>query len=278
MEDFESQGRSAASDAKLRDGKTPSKENVIHLPAPIDPKLRVGFSILNLTGQPVRYLQHYADGRRVVQYLNDGERGLLNFVATQSLLRNKATVEEPFDVQQPLGRDIDGRKTRTGGNNVTLQVSGYRWLVRVQVDELGTRFEELCPILGRTQRKTDNQSKGFLKLMVEVTPYCGGRMLTLRSVFLLRNNTSHTLLIKSRRDGDDTRSTGDHDSFNLAAGADLHIPLAMLHTNFSKSEGKSLGALYIKPFDSKPINDDLPSKVRFNFFAKPLARFANFMG
>ncbi len=236
-----------------------TKRSLLHLPSSIDPKLRVGFSILNLTGQPVRYLQDYGDGKRVIQYINDGERGLLNFVATQSVLKNSRPVEESFDVQQESAREFDDTRNRkTGGNHVTLQVSGFQWLVKVQVDELGVQCKSLNPILGRTnptQNFTEDMKK-YLKLVVEVTPYCGGRMLTLRSAFSIRNNSNHALKIKAKRFGDDKGSDANS-YFILKAGTDLHLPLTFLHKNFVVSGGKSLGSLFVKPIDAGPIVEEL---------------------
>lgn len=234
-------------------------KGLVHLPSSIDPKLRVGFSILNLTGQPVRYLQHYGDGRNVIQYINDGERGLLNFVATQSLLKNNKPVEESFDVQQEAGGEIENTHQRkSSGNHVTLQVAGFQWLARVQVDELGAQCKALRPILGRmtpVQNLTEDMKK-YLNLIVEVAPYCGGRMLTLRSVFSLRNNTNHSLKIKAKRFGDDNASDANS-YFVLKAGDDLNLPLALLHKNFGISGGKSLGSLFVKPIDAMPIIEEL---------------------
>jgi hypothetical protein len=248
------------------------------LTSSIDAKLRVGFSILNLTGQPVRYLQQYVDGRNVIQYINDTERGLLNFVATQSHLKNNKPVEEPFDVQQEVypDQDIqkkDNKNRKPSGNYVTLQVSGFQWLVKVQVDELGIQSQTLHPILGRVNpaNKSDEEKKKFLKLIVEVTPYCGGRMLTLRSVFSLRNNTNHALKIKANR-GADEKISDSSSHFILDASADLHLPLTLLHTHFALSGGKSLGTLFVKPIDVTPILEELGANltIECDYSDKPI--------
>jgi hypothetical protein len=114
-------------------------QHLDHVPSnPLSSTFRVGFSIQNLTGQPVRYLQQvrlesykirlficlfimipypnlvfspsythtnlyffsktcmvylttasqWEGGRRTVQYINNMERGLLNFVASKTLIRN----------------------------------------------------------------------------------------------------------------------------------------------------------------------------------------------
>jgi hypothetical protein len=45
-------------------------------------------------------LQTYEDGKKTVQYLNSGERGILNFLASTTTIRNNQIVEEAFEVQQ----------------------------------------------------------------------------------------------------------------------------------------------------------------------------------
>ena len=65
------------------------------------------------TGQSLRYLQTLEDGRKTVQYLNHHERGILNFLASTTIIRNNEIVEEAFDIQQDhlyaLNRDESKR-------------------------------------------------------------------------------------------------------------------------------------------------------------------------
>lgn len=229
----------------------------------LDPKVRVGFSILNLTGQPVRYLQRWEGGKRSVQYINHGERGLLNFVASQTLIRNSKVVEETFGLQLDRNCGRDSNQRRIVGNKVALQVSGYRWLHSVQADELGVHFEDLFPVLGRVRasRAFGDLKKiaNTLKLMVEVIPYCGGRMLRLRSAFTIRNNTKHRISILAKNDGADlidSHQPLQDIPFELEAGEDLYLPLALLHQNVISSRGTSLGLLYIKPTHVQPIEEE----------------------
>ncbi|RYH23328.1 hypothetical protein EON65_18000 [archaeon] len=243
-------------------------DKVEHIPSfPLLPSQRVGFSILNLTGQSIRYLQQWEGGKKTVQYLNNSERGLLNIVAAQSLIRNGRIVEETFEVQQEhvlTARSKTHKKTV--GNRVALQVLGYRWLHAVQADELGVQYEELFPILGRVDAtrvyKSDNIARS-LQLMVEVLPYCGGRMLRLRSVFSVKNCTKHSLNILARKG---SKSGGAHEvydmetsevPFTLASEEELYVPIALLYQSLLASQGKSLGLLYLKPADLKPIEEEL---------------------
>lgn len=271
-------------DGKDFNGQVAEHNNtVIHIPSfPIDHTFRVGFSILNLTGQPVRYLQQWSNGKKTVQYLNDNERGLLNFVAAQTLIRNGTIVEETFDVQQDhASHDSRERnKKKLVGNHVALQVCGYRWLHSVQADELGTRFEDLAPVLGRVNPSLigdEDIISRLLKLMVEVVPYCGGRMLRLHSVFTVRNNTSHKIHILAKEPEAVDEGSNDYMSanntnyqhanrnkeipFELDAGEDLHIPIALLHRSIIASRGASLGSLFVKPTELTPIEEELESRL-----------------
>jgi hypothetical protein len=273
-----------------------------HIPSsPIGMDFRVGFSIQNLTGQPVRYLQEWEGSRRTVQYLNHNERGLLNFVASKSVIRNNIAIEETFDVQlehntlrgncYSASSNINSnssRKTRRG-NSVALQISGYKWLSSIQADVLGVNYQELDTVVGKIKPsfvcknwRIDNA----LKLMVEVVPFCGGRMLKLSSVFKIKNNTKHKLKIlakegfsssflstsasASNRGNYMTYSTstaaaggivevGDEKDipFYLDAGDLFHIPIPLLRRSALSSQGKSLGYLYLQPYDISPIEEEL---------------------
>ena len=57
-----------------------------HFSKPLPPEARTPFSILNLSGQRLRYYQPYLGGRvDSVQYLRHGERGVLSFGATMTV-------------------------------------------------------------------------------------------------------------------------------------------------------------------------------------------------
>lgn len=245
-----------------------------HVPSnPLSDTFRVGFSIQNLTGQPVRYLQQWEGGRRTVQYINNNERGLLNFVASKTLIRNNQVIEETFDVQLERNGDAMGSRNRRKavGNRVALQVSGYRWLHAVQADELGVHYEELYSVLGRihaSQVYKNWKIVNSLKLMVEVMPYCGGRMLRLRSVFTIKNNTRHRLKILAKEGassaqpsyGESQKAEDEDVPFLLDSGENFYVPLALLRRSVLASGGKSLGYLYLCPADLGPIEEELMSR------------------
>lgn len=256
-------------------------DRIDHIPSiSLQPSLRVGFSVLNLTGQPIRYLQQWEGGKRTVQYLNTGERGLLNIVAAQTLIRNGRVVEETFEVQQEQLATVRSRShKKMVGNRVALQVAGYRWLHSVQADELGVQFEELFPILGRvdaTRVFKEERIAYSLKLMVEVLPFCGGRMLRLRSVFSVKNNTKHRLQILAKKGarewafGNDESSVADPNDDNeeapslLNADEEMYLPIALLYQSIIASQGHSLGVLFLKPADLRPIEEELESRLELS--------------
>ena len=250
---------------------TSAQRRLDHVPSnPLGSNFRVGFSIQNLTGQPVRYLQQWEGGRRTVQYINNNERGLLNFVASKTLIRNNQVIEETFDVQMEKTGDNAGTRNRRKavGNRVALQVSGYRWLHAVQADELGVHYEELYSVLGRlhvSQVYKNWKIVNSLKLMVEVMPYCGGRMLRLRSVFTIKNNTRHRLKILAKEGAsaqvgtyaEATKNEEEDAPFLLDSGENFYVPLALLRRSVLASAGKSLGYLYLCPADLAPIEEEL---------------------
>lgn len=249
-------------------GNDVTSYELLHVPSnPLDSTFRVGFSIENLTGQPVRYLQQWEGDKRTVQYLNNDERGLLNFVASKTHIRNGQVVEETFDVQlERNSEELRARNRRKAvGNRVALQVAGYRWLHAVQADELGVRYEELYSVLGRvqaTQLYRNPAVANTLKLMVEVLPYCGGRMLRLRSVFTIKNNTRHALKILAREGTATAGATSDEQDvpFHLESGCKFFVPLALLRRSVLQSRGNSLGSLFLRPADIGPIEEELAAR------------------
>ncbi len=254
---------------------------------------RVGFSILNLTGQSVRYLQAGGGGRLLLQYIAHGQRGALNFVPSTTLIRNNQIMEEEFNVQRVkvskagAGSNSPGatRVLRTG-HQVALQVSGYKWLQQVQADTLGLRCEPVEPVIGRVKLSAafmeDNERNRRIlnatMLVMDVRPHNGGRLLTLKSTFRIQNNTTHPLHVltlsgeKQKLNAGKAstsygqKSTMDSASgeqvFLLESGESFNIPLSFLHQSALLSNAKSLGNVYIKPSDITPVKNELLGKIK----------------
>lgn len=120
---------------------------------PLPPEARPPFSLLNLTGQRMRYYQPFLHNRtESVTYLRHGERGVLSFGATMTLLRNLTPVEVPFSVTHDICKPGDetgatetGEAGEEGGEaGVDREGDGEgglqrAWTVSVQVRYISAR-------------------------------------------------------------------------------------------------------------------------------------------
>jgi hypothetical protein len=200
-----------------------------------------------------------------VQYLRDGERGLLNFIASKTIIRDNEVIEESFtsqaqgDSQSPLNRQV--------GHQVALQVTGFQWLEGVQADSLGVHFEDLEAVVGRMNLpRAFSKSKligNSLKLVAEVKPHNGGRLLQLSSVFVVKNSTLHTIHIATSTSPDSSQPF-NATPFALDPGETFNVPLGLLlqsvfHSKVNVSTGcpRWLGFLWLVPSNKQIIVDDL---------------------
>lgn len=253
--------------SEITNFKHPTSKIEHVLTQPLDLSARVGFSILNLTGQPMRYLQVWEDGtKRTIQYLNNGERGLLNFIASVTKLRNNHVVEESFS-EQALRRTASARSNteRNVGHHVSLQISGYKWLRHVQADTLGVKFENISAVLGLVDLKRvyhDWKIQHALKLVAEVKSINGGRMLQLNSVFNIKNCTSHTIKILAHSLNNINPDVIQDVPFIVQPGESFYLPIALLHQSVLQTNAKSLGYLWLAPADMVPIIEELGSSAQ----------------
>lgn len=236
-------------------------DHVSTVPLPL--KTRVGFSILNLTGYPVRYLQLWDNGNlRTIQYLESGERGLLNFIASKTLIRDNDVIEVQFDVQQQNILNSKYNK-KSIGHYVSFQIAGFKWLWHIQADTLGTRFEDIEPVIGMLDlRKTyanNIEVQQTTKLVTEVRQHNGGRILQLNSVFLIKNLTFHNLHLLTHEDSKVSiaKDYNNNNPFILPAGESFYVPIALLYRSILKSNASSFGYIWLKPSDKQPIIDEL---------------------
>lgn len=270
-------------------------QSVSHIKSsPLDPAFRVGFSVYNLTGQGIRYLQLWDGGRITIQYLNDKERGLLNFISSLSSIRNGTLVEVPFDVQlEKGGRKQFRNRKKAVGNRVALQVSGFDWLRSVQADELGIQFYDVTPVLGRRfeLQSDDNDTilLNALKMVAEVVPYRGGRMLRLRSVFSIKNNTEHSLNIKIQDDSVDSVGVEvELNEFRLESKGTYFVPLSLLYRSIRANDASGhsdlLGSINIRPADLPPIINGLQKSsvdsqpLSVDYSTDPINLYQNIVG
>lgn len=242
--------------------------------------VRVGFSMLNVTGNPLRYLQSWGDDssqrgqeqacdkeqKQTVEYLQHNEKGLLNFIASNTVIRNNQVVEESFSDQSRSNRaapsSSGGRSKLLGmGHRVTLQIAGYKWTSSVQADTLGIKFIDLDSVMGTLNAiklyERSWQIKNALKLVCEVRPHNGGRILQLSSAFVLKNSTNHSIKLSCDKRGDVDPASLSDSPFLLPAGESFHVPFSLLTQSVLGTNAKSLGFIWLSPQDTEPIQDEL---------------------
>jgi hypothetical protein len=232
-------------------------DHILTMPLPLDS--RVGFSVLNLTGYPIRFLQFWENGNiRTLQYLDSGQRGLLNFIASKTLMRDNDVIEVQFDAQRQMSK-LNNRKAAIG-HYVSLQVAGYKWLRNIQADTLGIKFEDIHPVLGlmdlRKAYPNNVEIQQTVKLVTEVRQQNGGRVLQLNSVFILKNSTFHALQLLTNESSNINIAQEDF-PFVVPAGEAFYVPLALLYRSIVKSKANSLGYIWLKPLNAQPIVDEL---------------------
>jgi len=249
--------------------------NIVHeIPKPLKTEDRVAFSMRNLTGQRIRIHQqsNFSSNSSkpvVVTYLNQGESTGLTFAATISVVKNMRVVEVPYP-----GFEVSKCKTsqKQGSLNhaIDLQVPGCRWIQDVRVDSFGRKFQNLTPRSAQVSAKIlkDWRLRNAMTLLTEVGPDNGGRLLSVKSIFEIRNNTTHTVnlvfhpdprfkpIMKNRsHHADDktkrdfTESKKDSNPSEYAAiepGCDFQLPTLLLETSLAM-DGGHLGCVWVRP-------------------------------
>ncbi len=228
---------------------------------------RVGFSILNLTGQPIRYIQRL-DNAYSIEYLEDRGRGNLNFTACATKINNMKIVEDAFNVQV-VNNVRAGNSNDRVSHQVAIQISGYEWFPSVQVDEIGTKNISLFPL--EPLPIFEGSIRTALSVVSTVSPKHGGRMLSLRSIFTIRNNCSHTVdLYTIAEQIMDKGKLKDYLSestvpFAIATGDEFQIPLGLMSCSIEKSNGTFFGEIYLKPHDEvNELKKHFPELVKYN--------------
>lgn len=258
-----------------------AEREILHLPSQcLNDSMKVGFSILNATGQSLRYLVDHGEARKVVRYLRDGQRGILNFPATLFLIRNNSVYEEAFDVQRESesADRYDRLRRMRVGHLIGLQISGFRW-IETEADVVGARYEKLSEKVVEGVTPSGAYEKEWklvnaLMLLAEVTTTAGGRLLRLRSVFEIRNRTHHRVHVLLSM-GLDAREDPVNTPFTIEAGGNLYVPLALLHGSMHKSAGRELGFVRVRPAElsTVKVETEVKSNVsikNINYSADPI--------
>jgi hypothetical protein len=174
---------------------------VLHeIPKPLKRDDRVAFSLRNLTGQKIRIHQQTdlaSDSAiskpAIVTYLNQAESMGLTFAATISVIKNLTIVDVPYP---GLPNSRSSNQNQGSLNHaVDVQVPGFRWIQGIKVDTFGRKFETLTPRSKDALAKIfrDWRLRNAMMLLTEVGLDSGGRLVTVRSLFEVRNNTTHAI-------------------------------------------------------------------------------------
>ena len=231
------------------------------IPKPIPSEGRTAFSFRNLTGQKIRIHQLTAPGnsntsKSVVAYLEHHETTTLSFDATISVIRNLNIVEVPFPGLQNSHR-ID-RGESLVEHEVDVQVPGFRWLAGISVNTSGRKFDSLVPVSPVVLEKVqqDWRLRNAMKILTEVGVENGGRLIAARSLFEVRNQTSHSIFLNLNPDPTqyprvETPSAGSNDTDRLVEpGASFQIPSLLVEASL-ELEGHHLGCFWVRPVESK---------------------------
>jgi hypothetical protein len=266
-----------------------SSVHVLHqVPVPLQSDDRVAFSFLNLTGQRIRIFRLQTSSRgsgeqegAFVTYLEHSLSTKLHFDATISVAKNLSMVEVAYPGLPNSPRrnlNLEPRK-----HVVDVQIPGFKWIEGIKVDTLGRKFESLVPrspeILSKVER--DWRLMNALKVLIEVGLENGGRLITVRSVFEVRNNTKHPISLFFHPDprhqpagflrikpstGGTVDASDDlttwHVTETLEPGEPCHLPTLLLQSSLGL-KGSHLGCLWIRPDVSNSDNELLFSHLAF---------------
>ena len=266
--------------------------DIIHeIPKQLKSEDRVAFSLRNLTGQRIRIHQQSNfsndDSRPVVvTYLNQGESSGLTFAATISIVKNLQIIEVPYPGFE-VSNDRDKQQQGSLNHAIDLQVPGCRWIQGVRVDSFGRKFEWLTPRSSQVSAKisADWRLRNAMTLLTEVGPDNGGRLLSIRSIFEVRNNTTHSVKLMFhpdpkykpstrkqaivdidgkgfKTDFEVQSKTPDQDHATIEPGGDFQLPTLLMESAL-EMDGSHLGSIWVRPETS---NSEMFS---FRDFSKP---------
>jgi hypothetical protein len=242
---------------------TGSVLSVYHqIPTPFPSGSRIAFSFRNLTGQQIRIHQLMGGAssntsRSIVTYLHHLQSTTLSFDATISVANNLSIMEVPFPGLPNSHRA--GRGGSSVNHEVDVQLPGFRWLEEIAVNTSGRKFDSLVPrsstVLSKVQR--DWRLTNAMKILIEVGLENGGRLIAARSIFEVRNNTSHHIQLSlhpSPTGHPAAHVTDDDRPECIEPGAVFHIPSLLLESSL-RVEGNHLGSFWIRPDESKDNKD-----------------------
>ena len=205
---------------------------------------RVAFSLKNESGELVRYHQrsHCQSRSLDLFYVENGERVQLDFEPIETVIMNLAVVERPITFSGNTTVPVDRRRS---GHKIDVQIAGYNFIPNISIDKLGSWWRNLVPVSSHLQSKINEDWK--IKniagnILVEVTPINGGRQVSLRSLFKVKNLTSHNINLYLN-----AGPTPSNIAVNrLGYGESYDVPLSFLSKSLQNSDD-SLGNLSLGP-------------------------------
>ena len=288
-----------------RDGRVMA---IIHeIPKPLRVEDKVAFSLRNLTGQRIRIHQQSnfsGDGDQpvVVTYLNQGESSGLTFAATISVVKNLRIVEVPYPGFE-VSKNKDYQQQGSLNHAIDLQIPGCRWIQGVKLNSFGRKFQSLTPRSSNILAKISNdwRLRNAMTLLTEVGPDNGGRLLSVKSIFEVRNNTTHSVNLvfhpdprykpNAKKKGriSDLKANGVmtdvKDLINtseyavIEPGCDFQLPTLLTESSL-EMDGSHLGSVWMQPdtsntetFSFRDFSQPTESKVeRFkaSFCSRPI--------
>jgi hypothetical protein len=237
---------------------------------------RTAFSLQNHTGQRIRIHQQYTDseseseGVSRITYLQPAESTSLDFKATVSIICNLHIMEVPFP-GLPNG-------TREAGyvvskeHTVDIQIPGFKWLTGVSVDELGRKFHKIVSRSQIIQSKVlkDWRLENTMHVLSEVGLENGGRLIAIRSLFEIRNHTTHSIALYLHPDPKHApqssasmmnqvlSSLTPGDISYLPPGGTAQVPILLLDAAL-REQGNHLGSFWVRPDRNEELKKYLQS-------------------
>lgn len=276
---------------------------------------RVAFSLSNMTGQKIRIHQqasvsvhHRLDQPEpaIITYLNQRELVGLTFAPTISIIKNLSIEEVAYPGFQNSRSDDHNQGSLH--QSIDLQVPGFRWLQGIQIDTFGRKFQSLEPRSSSVQSKIsrDWRLRNAMMLLSEVGLDNGGRLVTFRSLFEIRNNTKHPIKlcfnpnprykpIEVTLEKFESMQNSDHgsrlsfgnedivteeDTQVISPGDVCPIPILLLERALQMT-GSHLGCLWLCPdtsdgdasyskFARKSETKEKDNEIKYSFCSRPI--------
>jgi hypothetical protein len=236
---------------------------------PREDEERVPFTFQNCTGQTVRLhksvgrTDEFAELRAIITYLDHLQSMPLTFDATMSVTRNLEVVEVPYPGLPTPKRGTS--QTTMRKHCIDLQIPGFKWLQKLSVDTSGRSFEDLIPRDPAIKEKVakDWRLGNAMKILAEIGLQKGGRLISVRSLFEVRNRTSHQIELAFHPDPRHKPITVNPDSENIDTFERASVNFQRLDTDFAfqiptllletslRLDGNHLGSFWIRPQKSE---------------------------